>query len=257
MTALGIRRRYQHVCTFDTAFVDVLGERVGRVRWNPPEREPDYDDRMPTASAVTTFLLGSLIFVLVPGPSVFFVLGRAIALGRRAALATAAGNLAGVLLLVVAVSFGVATLIERVAVALAVLKYVGAAYLVWLGIQAFRHRRQLGEALDNPAGRPRSGRAFREGVVVGITNPKAIVFFGTVLPQFVDPLGGHSATQMLVLGLLFCVLASTMDGIWAFTAGTARDWFAASPTRLRRLGGTGGLIMVGLGVSVAASGRQN
>lgn len=204
-----------------------------------------------------TFLLGSLIFVLVPGPSVLFVVGRAVALGRRAALATAAGNLAGVLLLVVAVSFGVTTLVERVAIALTMLKYVGAAYLVWLGIQAVRHRRQLVDALNDPSLGPRSGRAFREGIVVGLTNPKAIVFFGAVLPQFVDPHDGNATTQMLVLGLLFCVLASTMDAIWALTAGTARDWLASSSTRLRRLGGTGGLIMIGLGIGIAASPRQN
>lgn len=212
---------------------------------------------MPTTTAIAAFLLGSLVFVLVPGPSVLFVLGRAIAFGRRVALATALGNLAGVLVLVSDVSFGVGTLIERVAIALTVLKYVGAAYLVWLGIQAIRHRRRLVDALTDPDRRPRANRAFREGVIVGLTNPKAIVFFSAVLPQFVDTAAGNPATQMLVLGLLFCVLASTMDAIWALTAGTARDWFATSPTRLRRLGGAGGLIMIGMGVGVAAAGRQH
>ena len=212
---------------------------------------------MPSASATVTFLLGSLVFVVVPGPSVFFILGRAISLGRRVALVTAVGNLAGVLVFVAAVSFGVGALIERVAVALTVLQYLGAAYLVWLGIQAFRHRHQLVEALSDPGKRPSTRRGFWEGVLVGLTNPKAIVFFAAILPQFVDPAAGSPATQMLVLGLLFCLLASTMDVVWAGAAGTARDWFATSPTRLRRLGGAGGLIMIGMGVGVAATGRQS
>ncbi|MFP5020807.1 LysE family translocator [Pseudonocardia phyllosphaerae] len=212
---------------------------------------------MPTASATVTFLLGSLVFVMIPGPSVFFILGRAIALGRRAALVTAAGNLAGVLVFVVAVSFGVGVLIERLAVALTVLRYLGAAYLIWLGGQAFRHRHQLVEALNDPTKHPSRRRGFWEGVVVGLTNPKAIVFFAAILPQFVDPAAGSPVTQMLVLGLLFCLLASTMDVVWASAAGTARDWFATSPTRLRRLGGTGGLIMIGMGIGVAATGNQS
>ncbi len=169
---------------------------------------------MPTTAAILTFLLGSAIFVVVPGPSVFFILGRAIALGRRAALATAAGNLLGVLVLVVGVSVGIGTLVERFAVALTVLKLLGAGYLVWLGVQAIRHRGELAAAVSDPARVPKIGRALREGVVVGITNPKAIIFFSAVLPQFVDTTRPGPTTQMLVLGLLFCVLASGMDALW-------------------------------------------
>jgi threonine/homoserine/homoserine lactone efflux protein len=206
---------------------------------------------VPTTAAVVTFLLGSAVFVVVPGPSVLFILGRAIALGRRAALATAAGNLLGVLVLVVGVSAGIGTLVERVTVALTVLRLVGAAYLVWLGVQAIRHRGELAAALTDAARAPKAGRAFREGAIVGITNPKAIVFFSAVLPQFVDATRPSPATQMLVLGLMFCVLASGVDMLWALVAGTARDWFAGSPARLRRMGGAGGLVMIGMGVGVA------
>ena len=183
---------------------------------------------MPTATATVAFLLGALVFVVVPGPSVFFIIGRAIALGRRAALATAAGNMVGVLALVGAVSLGVGAVIERFAVALLVLKFVGAAYLIWLGVQAWRHRGRTQDSAGAVVGGP-DGRAFREGVIVGLTNPKAIVFFAAVLPQFVDPAHAGATSQMLVLGLLFCVLASGMDALWAIGAGTARDWFARSP----------------------------
>jgi threonine/homoserine/homoserine lactone efflux protein len=212
---------------------------------------------VPTLAATLAFLLGSVVFVLVPGPSVFFILGRAIALGRRAALATAAGNLLGVVVLVVAVAFGVGALVERLAVALTVLKFIGAAYLVWLGLHAYRSRGELVEALADSTKLPGARRAFRQGVMVGLTNPKAIIFFAAVLPQFVDTTRPSPGIQMLVLGLLFCLLASTVDALWAFFAGTARDWFATSSARLRRMGAAGGLIMIGMGVGVAATGRQS
>ncbi|MBN9737240.1 MULTISPECIES: LysE family translocator [unclassified Pseudonocardia] len=210
---------------------------------------------MPTASATIAFLLATAVFVVVPGPSVFFIIGRAIALGRRAALATAAGNLVGVLVIVVAVSLGIGALVERLAIALVVLKFAGAAYLVWLGVRAWRHRGRT-PGLTEGAVEPVDHHAFREGVIVGLTNPKALVFFAAVLPQFVDPGQAGPTTQMLALGLLFCALASGMDAAWAFGAGTARAWFARSPRRLRTMGGAGGLIMIGMGVGVAATGRQ-
>lgn len=207
---------------------------------------------VPDAATTVAFLLGTLVFVVVPGPSVLFVVGRAVALGRRAALATVAGNLVGVLAVVVLVSLGIGAVVERFAVVLTVLKFAGAAYLVLLGVQAWRHRGNV--PLPSGAGRARR-RAFREGLVVGLTNPKAIVFFAAVLPQFVDPAGSTATGQMLVLGMLFCALASAVDVGWALGAGTARDWFARSPRRLRVTGGGGGLMLVGTGIGVAATGR--
>lgn len=207
---------------------------------------------MPAGTSVVAFLLGTAVFVVVPGPSTFVIIGRAVALGRRAAIATAAGNLAGVLVIVGAVSVGVGALVERFAVALLVLKVAGAVYLIRLGIQAWRHRGELG-ALSVPD-RTGDRRAVREGFVVGVTNPKAIVFFTAVLPQFVDPARAPVTGQMLVLGVLFCALASTVDALWALGAGTARDWFARSPRRLRVVGGAGGLTLVGTGVTLLLSG---
>lgn len=217
----------------------------------------DYGKQMPSSAAVLTFFLGTLVFLVVPGPGMLFILGRAIALGPRAALLTAAGNYAGVLVLLAGVSVGVGVLVERVAVALVVLKFVGAAYLVWLGVHAYRHRGRLAATLTKPTIAPRPARAFLEGSVVGLTNPKAIVFFATVLPQFTDPAQGTVGLQVAVFGLVFCTLAAAMDAGWALGAGTARDWFATSPRRLRRLGGAGGLTMIGLGIGVAATGRHH
>lgn len=204
---------------------------------------------MPGTSTILTFLLGSLAFVLVPGPSVLFIVGRAMALGRRAALATAAGNCLGVTALVVTVAFGLGGIIERSVVALMILKLFGAGYLIWLGIRTYRDRgRLVVEPSDTGRDRP-----FRDGVVVGVSNPKAIVFFSAVLPQFVDPARAGTSTQLLVLGLVFVALASSVDAVWAFAAGSLRDWFARSPVRLRRVGGVGGLMLVGMGIGVALS----
>lgn len=220
-------------------------------------RRGRYGHVVPSSAAVLTFVLGTLVFLVVPGPGMLFILGRAIALGTRAALVTAVGNYAGVLVLLAGVSAGVGLLVERVAIALVVLKFVGAAYLIWLGVQAYRHRGQLAAALNAPTARPsRPTRAFLEGSVVGLTNPKAIVFFATVLPQFTDPAQGPVGVQVAVFGLVFCTLAAVMDAGWALGAGSARDWFAISPRRLRRLGGAGGLTMIGLGIGVAATGRH-
>jgi len=92
-------------------------------------------------------------------------------------------------------------------------------------------------------------------VVVGVTNPKVLIFFAAVLPQFVDLGAGNATGQMLVLGLLFAIIAATLDSTWGLAAGAVRAWFATSPARLRLVGGTGGLTMIGLGVGLAFTGR--
>jgi threonine/homoserine/homoserine lactone efflux protein len=203
-----------------------------------------------------TFALASVVLVLVPGPTVVFVVSRAIAHGRRAALLSVAGNSVGVAGLVVAVAFGLGSVVERSVAVYTAIKLLGAAYLVYLGVRTWRERGALADVLRSV---PESGVArhvFRQGMVVGVTNPKALVFFAAVLPQFVDRGGGHVPTQMLLLGFAFVVLAMVLDSGWGLAAGTARDWLACSPGRLSALGGTGGLMMVGLGVGLAVSGRR-
>jgi threonine/homoserine/homoserine lactone efflux protein len=137
-----------------------------------------------------------------------------------------------------------------------VLKFAGAAYLVYLGVQTWRHRGDLAAALGRP-GAPPGRRVFLQGVVVGATNPKVLVLFVALLPQFTDPGAGNPELQMLVLGLLFALLAAVLDSVWGLAAGAARDWFATSPARLSRVGGTGGLMMIGLGATVALTGRRD
>jgi threonine/homoserine/homoserine lactone efflux protein len=212
---------------------------------------------MVSADALLGFTAAAFLLIVVPGPSVLFVISRGVALGRRAALVTVAGNALGIYLQVLAVAIGLGAVVERSVVALEVLKLAGAIYLIYLGIQALRQRRELATVLD-AAGtlRPRR-RIFREGFVVGVTNPKNIIFFTAVLPQFVDESGAPVALQMTVLGTIYVVIALVSDSVWGFIAGTARSWFARSPRRLELLGGTGGLVMLGLGLRVAISGRRD
>jgi threonine/homoserine/homoserine lactone efflux protein len=207
-------------------------------------------------SNLAAFMLAAFVLIAIPGPSVIFVISRGVVLGRRAALATVLGNCAGVYVLVIAVAIGIGALVERSVVVYDTIKLAGAAYLVWLGVKTFRSRRSLAAALRQPV-EPKSGwRILREGFVVGLTNPKAAIFFAAILPQFADPSLGHVPLQLLFLGLVFVLMAMVMDGLWALAAGTAREKFVASPRRLEAVGGAGGIVMVGLGVGLAVTGRK-
>jgi threonine/homoserine/homoserine lactone efflux protein len=209
-----------------------------------------------SVSNLLAFALASLILIAIPGPSVLFVISRAVALGRRAALATVAGNCAGVYCQVILVALGVGVLVERSAVIYNTIKLAGAIYLVWLGVRTFQKRRSLGEALGEPRA-PKSGRRIlRDGFVVGLTNPKAAVFFAAILPQFVDTSRGHVPAQMLILGLVFVLIAMVVDSIWGLVAGTARERLVSSPRRLDAIGGASGVVLVGLGVGLAVTGRK-
>ncbi|MFJ9337753.1 LysE family translocator [Streptomyces sp. NPDC101733] len=214
---------------------------------------------MVSSDRLSAFAVVSLLLIVIPGPSVLFVVGRALAHGRRAALTTVVGNTLGAYVLVVAVALGVGAVVERSVLVFTALKLIGAAYLVYLGVKAFRQRGALHGALttaDAPAERGRL-RTLGEGFVVGVANPKTTVFFAAVLPQFVEPERGSVTGQMLVLGLVFTLIALLSDSLWGLVAATTRDWFAGSPRRLSLVGGVGGLTMIGLGVGVAVTGRKD
>jgi len=211
---------------------------------------------LPTSHLLACALI-SFVLIIVPGPNVLFVISRSLMLGRAAGVGTAAGGQIGVYLQVVAVAFGVGALVERSVAIFTVIKLAGAAYLVYLGVQAIRHRGSLREALE-VAAQPRSlARILWDGIAVGATNPKVIVFFAAVLPQFVNRSAGHVQVQMLLLGSVFLAIAVVCDSSWALAAGTARGWLARSPRRLEMIGGAGGLAMIGIGASLALTGRKN
>jgi len=201
------------------------------------------------------FMLTSLVIIVIPGPSVLFVIGRAIALGRRAGVLSVVGNALGTIPAIIAVAFGVGAIVASSIVAFTVIKIVGALYLVYLGIQAIRHRHAHIPGIQQRPARTRT--LLAEGFIVGLTNPKTIAFFVAVLPQFVDPAAGPVWMQLLMLGLVFEALALASDSIWALAAGTARAWFARSPRRISTLSATGGVMMIGLGGALALTGSKS
>src|SRR6478736_5353274 len=184
---------------------------------------------MVSSSNLAAFALASLLVIALPGPSVLFVISRGVVLGRRAALATVLGNCAGVYVQVAAVALGIGVIVERSATVYTAIKLVGAAYLIWLGVRTFQRRRSLALALGAPVAPKSDRRILREGFIVGLTNPKAAVFFAAILPQFTDPSLGHVPLQMLILGVVFIAIALVCDGVWGLVAGTARERLAASP----------------------------
>ena len=213
--------------------------------------------RVPTTSQWLAFVVASALFIQVPGPSLLFTIGRALTVGRRDALLSVVGNALGVTTQVLLVAVGLGAVVAASTEAYVVLKICGAAYVVWLGIQAIRHRGDAraamlavdgGHVVPAPA-----SRSLRVGYLVGLTNPKTIVFFVAFLPQFVNEPAGHTGVQVALLGVVFGAMAVVSDGCWALAASRARDWFARRPDRLDRLGVAGGVMMIGLGAALAAS----
>jgi threonine/homoserine/homoserine lactone efflux protein len=212
---------------------------------------------MVTAEQLLAFGVAATIIIAVPGPSVVFVVGRALAYGRGVAVLSVLGNTLGLAVVMLLVSFGLGPVVAESALVFTVLKLVGATYLVYLGVQAVRHRR----GMHVPAARPlvplRAGRALRQGFVVGFSNPKAFMMFAALLPQFVVRSQGAVTGQLLALGTLAVVVGLLCDTVWALAASQVRTWVNASPGRGRALGAVGGLSMIGLGLGVAATGPQH
>ena len=137
------------------------------------------------------------------------------------------------------------------------IKLASACYLVYLGVQAVRHRRSCAATLGADVERKTVARIAGDGFLVGVSNPKVIVFFAATLPQFVDRQAGQVPTQIILLGAIFAGVALISDSTWALAAGTVRAWLARSPRRLELLGGTGGLTMIGIGLGLALTGRRD
>ncbi len=205
---------------------------------------------------LAAFLLTVYVLILIPGPSVLFVVSRGVALGRRAALATVFGNVTGLLFQLVLVVVGLGSILASSQTVFTVLKLTGALYLVFLGIRSIRDRKQLAGALNPGRVAPRSlSTILREGFFVGATNPKGLIIFTAVLPQFIDRSMGQPRLQLLTMGLICAVIAVLSDGSWALASGTAREWLGKSPRRLEMLSAGGGVTLIGLGVALALTGR--
>lgn len=208
---------------------------------------------------VLAFGLAALILIVIPGPSVVFVIGRALAYGRGVAMASVLGNSTGFLTTVVLVVVGLGALVQESVAVFTVLKLAGAAYLVWLGVEAVRRRREFLDQDPALVGTPTTPmtpwRAVRQGYLVGVSNPKGYLLFAAVLPQFVHRGDGQVQLQMVLLGLIAVVIGILSDAVWALVASQLRTWFAGSPRRGEALGAAGGLSMIGLGVGLAVAGE--
>ncbi|MEV0050878.1 LysE family translocator [Saccharopolyspora shandongensis] len=211
---------------------------------------------MVSVDRLLVFAAMSLVIIAVPGPSVLFVVGRALAHGKRIALTSVVGNAIGCYLVAIAVALGVGAVVAQSIAVFTAIKVAGAVYLIYLGIKALRSSRPLAAQL--PERTPAFGglRTLREGVVVGVANPKTFIFFTAVVPQFVDPALGHVPVQMLLLALIPIAIALISDSAWGLFAATARNWLASAPRRLAMVQKAGGFAMIGLGLSVAVTGRK-
>ncbi len=198
------------------------------------------------------------VLILVPGPSVVFTVSRGVSLGRRAALATVAGNTAGLVLQLLLVVVGLGVVLARSDAIYRALELIGAAYLVFLGVRTIRERGCFSAEIASQATEPRTlATIAREGMIVGFTNPKGLVIFTAIVPEFINRSQGHTSLQLLSLGLIVAVVALLSDASWAIASGSARDWLGRYPRRLERMGAAGGLSMIGLGVFLALTGRRS
>ncbi|HEX5191625.1 MAG TPA: LysE family translocator [Solirubrobacteraceae bacterium] len=206
---------------------------------------------------LVAFLVTVYVLIVIPGPSVVFTISRGVALGRRAALLTVLGNTSGLLFQLVLVVVGLGSVLARSDTVFTVLKLVGAAYLVLLGLRSIRDRKALAGVLSAAGVGPRSSTAtLREGFTVGATNPKGLLIFTAVLPEFIDRSAGHPSLQLATLGALCAAVALLSDSTWALASGTARAWLGRSPARLERLSAGGGIAMIALGAGLALTGRR-
>lgn len=203
------------------------------------------------------FALAAFALIVIPGPSVLFVIGRSLSLGRKGGFLSVLGNALGMLPAMALVSLGVGAIVAESVVVFVIIKFVGAGYLIYLGVRAIRHRNDHTGTATSLRGRPSSLRLIREGFFVGVSNPKTIVFFVAVLPQFVSYENGAIPLQMAALGMIFFAIALASDSMWALTAGTARAWFARNPKRISRMGAGGGVMMIGLGGALALTGNKS
>ena len=200
------------------------------------------------------YIVAAMVIILAPGPSVLFVIARAIAWGRKTAVFTVAGNVTGAFCLSTFVAFGLGPILQNSDIAYITVQFGGGLYLVYLGIDAIRHRKIHAEDMRNQGDiAPGIARSMRDGFWVGALNPKGLVFYAAVLPQFVDREKGNIALQLIFLGAIFSVLAFISDGTWGLLAGTARQWLATDPKRLEKLRATGGTVMIILGITVLIS----
>jgi threonine/homoserine/homoserine lactone efflux protein len=209
---------------------------------------------IPTHSSLLLFVTGAVVLLVIPGPAVFYIVGRSIDQGRRAGVISALGIATGALVHVTAAALGLSALLVSSATAFSVVKYLGAAYLIYLGFEKLYRGDSLTKSdAPEPA---KLGRIFRQGVVVSVLNPKEALFFFAFLPQFVDYSGGSITAQILFLGLLFISMGVTSDTLWALTAGTLAQHLKRNTRWLKVERYVSGGMLISLGLATAFAGSN-
>jgi threonine/homoserine/homoserine lactone efflux protein len=201
---------------------------------------------MPETQTLLTFAAACVLFAVIPGPAVIYIVTRSVDQGRMAGIASVFGIASGTMVHVPAAALGLSAILVSSATAFTVVKYLGAAYLIYLGIRKILDRDEVFGAIDAP--RQSLARIYRQGALVGVLNPKTALFFLAFLPQFVDPDRGSVWSQVLVLGLLFVVLGLVSDSLYALAAGTVGALLRRRREALR-IGS--GAVYVGLGAAAA------
>jgi threonine/homoserine/homoserine lactone efflux protein len=207
-----------------------------------------------SGNQLVAFFVASMAIIIVPGPNVLVTLARGVAWGRAVAVLTVLGNSIGTLILSVIVAVGLGPFLAHSKFFSIILQLGGGGYLVWLGVDALRHRHSHAQAMTKrEAKRPSNLNVVRQGFTVGILNPKSLVFFAAVFPHFVDHSHRNVTVQLLLFGAVFSVMAFLSDGTWGIIAGTAREWLSGSPHRLVVLRTVGACVMISLGVIITVS----
>ncbi len=205
---------------------------------------------------LVVFALAALAILAVPGPAVIYIVTRSIHQGRGAGFASVLGIHVGTLFHLAAATIGLSAIVVSSATAFTVVKLLGAAYLVVIGVRTLLGRGDAG-ATDPQRPPRRRRRDFAEGVVVNVLNPKTALFFLAFLPQFVDPSGGHATLQILELGLLFMCLGLVTDSLWALAAGTAGETLRRSRRWAQTQRYVSGSVFVGLGLVTGLTGSRH
>jgi threonine/homoserine/homoserine lactone efflux protein len=211
---------------------------------------------MPDAPTFALFVAAALVMLVVPGPSVLYIVARSVEGGRKAGFVSVLGIQTGALVHIAFAALGLSAILASSAVAFSVVKWLGAAYLVWLGLKRIFGGEEEEEVAVEPE---RLSRVYAQGVVVNVLNPKTALFFLAFLPQFVDPSRGSAWTQVLLLGATFVVLALCSDGLYALLSGTAGAWLRRSTKRAAFRRGqrlVSGGVLIALGAVAAVSGKD-
>ena len=205
-------------------------------------------------SRLWEYLIATILIILAPGPSVLFTIARAIAWGRASAVATVAGNTLGMFLVSVLVAIGLGPLLQSSHLFYNGVQWAGGLYLIYLGYSAIKASKVDAQGMQKAEEiKPSLLTSAKNGFWVGVLNPKSIVFFAAILPAFVDQEKNNVTQQLLLLGLIFCVIAFISDGSYGLLAGTAREWLASDVNRLIFMRRFGGSVMIGLGIFTISS----